>query len=384
MTTLKKNNVRKIKLLTLFGSLFTLLTTMPVHGQQPDSSGGRNIVFTFIGGDDMFYKAGNGQELSRLYSLVDEYGAGVAEGRIPIRVDGYCASLPTAKENLKTAFIRANRVKSELITRKGLREEHFITKNHVSDYNGHKDVVVVTISVPAAIPVPVTEGKTHPEQERKQEHKPEQALNTESGKDAREIRIAGTDVPKEAENAFQDTRKQQPVRVVPETPASRYIAVKTNLAAWGGTIVNIAADVQVGKHISVELPVLWCPWYASGEHAVKTFTIQPEGRWWLSRPGEGHFFGIHAHAAWFNVRWKNDRYQDTGRPLLGAGISYGYLLPFNTHWAGEFTLGAGYANTRYDTYYNIDNGARIDTRTKNYWGITRVGISIVYRFNLKK
>ena len=39
---------------------------------------------------------------------------------------------------------------------------------------------------------------------------------------------------------------------------------------------------------------------------------------------------------------------------------------------------------KYDTYYNIDNGARIDTRTKNYWGITRVGISVVYRFNLKK
>ena len=191
-------------------------------------------------------------------------------------------------------------------------------------------------------------------------------------------------MPKEAENAFQDTRKQQPVRVVPETPASRYIAVKTNLAAWAGTIVNIAADVQVGRHISVELPVLWCPWYASGEHAVKTFTIQPEGRWWLSHPGEGHFFGVHAHMGWYSVKWKRDRYQDTGRPMLGAGISYGYLLPFNAHWAGEFTLGAGYANTRYDTYYNIDNGARIDTRTKNYWGITRVGISVVYRFYLKK
>lgn len=343
-------------------------------------------MFTFIGGDDMFYKAGNGQELSRLYSLVDEYGTGIAEGRIPIRVDGYCASLPTTKENLKTAFIRANRVKSELITRKRLREEHFITKNHVSDYNGHKDVVVVTISVPAAIPVPVTEGKTHPEQKCKQEqeHKPEpeQATNTESGKDAGEIRIAGTDMPQEAENAFQDTCKQQPGTVIPETPASRYIAVKTNLAAWAGTIMNIAADVQVGRHISVELPVLWCPWYASGEHAVKTFTIQPEGRWWLSRPGEGHFFGVHAHMGRYSVKWKRDRYQDTGRPLLGAGISYGYLLPFNAHWAGEFTLGAGYANTRYDTYYNIDNGARIDTRTKNYWGITRVGISVVYRFNL--
>lgn len=162
----------------------------------------------------------------------------------------------------------------------------------------------------------------------------------------------------------------------------RYLGVKTNLAAWAGTILNAAVDVQVGKHFSVELPVLWCPWYAGDKHAVKTFTLQPEARYWLRRPGKGHFFGVHAHVGWFNVRWNRDRYQDAGRPLLGAGISYGYLLPFNEHWAGEFTLGAGYANMRYDTFYNMDNGARIDTRTKNYWGITRVGISVVYRFNV--
>lgn len=40
--------------------------------------------------------------------------------------------------------------------------------------------------------------------------------------------------------------------------SSRYFAVKTNLAAWAGTIMNVAADVQVGRHWSVELPVLWC------------------------------------------------------------------------------------------------------------------------------
>lgn len=148
--------------------------------------------------------------------------------------------------------------------------------------------------------------------------------------------------------------------------------------------MNVAADVQVSGHISVELPVLWCPWYVGSKHAVKTFTVQPEARWWLRHPGAGHFLGVHAHVGWYSVRWNRDRYQDTCRPLLGAGISYGYLLPFNEHWAGEFTLGAGYANMKYDTYYNIDNGARIDTRTKNYWGITRVGLSVVYRFNLKK
>ena len=63
----------------------------------------------------------------------------------------------------------------------------------------------------------------------------------------------------------------------PSLPANgRYLGVKTNLAAWAGTIMNVAAEVQVGKHLSVELPILWCPWHISGKHAVKTFTLQPE------------------------------------------------------------------------------------------------------------
>lgn len=84
--------------------------------------------------------------------------------------------------------------------------------------------------------------------------------------------------------------------------------------------------------------------------------------------------------ALFNVKWDENRYQSINRPLLGAGVSYGYKLPFSRHWGAEFTLGAGYANMQYDTYYNIDNGAKIETKNRNYWGITRVGLSLSYQF----
>ena len=43
----------------------------------------------------------------------------------------------------------------------------------------------------------------------------------------------------------------------PQT-SSRYVAVKTNLAAWAGTIMNLAADVQVSEHFSVELVPVVC------------------------------------------------------------------------------------------------------------------------------
>ena len=38
---------------------------------------------------------------------------------------------------------------------------------------------------------------------------------------------------------------------------------------------------------------------------------------------------------------------------------------------------------KYDTYYNIPNGARLDSRSRDYWGITRLGINLVYNFNIK-
>lgn len=162
-----------------------------------------------------------------------------------------------------------------------------------------------------------------------------------------------------------------------------YCALKTNLVCWSGSILNIAADVQVGRHVSVDLPVMWCPWYMSKRYAARNLTFQPEMRWWFGNPGDGHFCGAHFHVSWFNVRWRDKRYQDASRPLLGAGVSYGYLLLLNRGWACEFTVGAGYAAVRYDTFYNIGNGACIDRHKSDYWGITRLGISVVYCFYLK-
>ena len=51
------------------------------------------------------------------------------------------------------------------------------------------------------------------------------------------------------------------------------------------------------------------------------------------------------------------------------------------HWAAEFTIGAGYVHTKYDTYYNIPNGTRFEKGIAyNYWGLTKVGIGLVCRF----
>lgn len=188
------------------------------------------------------------------------------------------------------------------------------------------------------------------------------------------VKVAGK---KQKDGTVGKQAKKKPQQ---KAASERYMALKTNIAYDAIAVSNLAFEMQFSKHISVELPVMFSGWDISHKYAVRTFAIQPEGRWWLEKAGAGHFFGVHAHMALFNAKWDENRYQSTDRPLLGAGISYGYKLPFSKHWGAEFTLGAGYANMKYNTYYNIDNGALIETKSRNYWGITRLGISLSYHF----
>lgn len=384
-----RNIVFKGGRVVLLALVAVLLLRFPVNAQKtvlppPADS---ILVFSYPPGIRMF-KTKYTENNCSLQSLRERLCA-FRKGKDTLYVNGYSGSGNTDAANRRIAFWRSNNLKGYLINTLGLRERDFKTVNHSSAHPVWGEVVTLGFSPIAPVYVfkdsinPVPEAET-PADEKKET--PETVVEVEKEVTVKETATPVVSAePHEAEST-RPQAEQPALTITPETAfsSSRYVAVKTNLAAWAGTIMNLAADVQVSEHLSVELPVLWCPWYVSDKHAVKTFTIQPEARYWLRQPGAGHFFGVHAHVGWYSVRWDRDRYQDTSRPLLGAGISYGYLLPFNAHWAGEFTLGAGYANMRYDTYYNIDNGARIDTRTKNYWGITRVGLSVVYRFNLKK
>lgn len=185
---------------------------------------------------------------------------------------------------------------------------------------------------------------------------------------------------KETVQKKQPAKQPAQKRSVEAGSSNRYIALKTNVPFLAVGVQNLAVEVQLHKHISLDFPVMWSIADIEREHGLRTIAFQPEGRWWLKSAGEGHFFGVHAHAAWFNLKWDDNRYQSGKRPLMGAGISYGYKLPISNHWGAEFTIGAGYANMKYNTYYNIENGAQLDTRIRHYWGITRAGISLVYRF----
>lgn len=166
-----------------------------------------------------------------------------------------------------------------------------------------------------------------------------------------------------------------------ESISGNYRALKVNIPYAAAVIQNLAFEWQTGPKMTVDIPLMWSFSDLTWRHGLRTVAIQPEARWWPgANPGSGHFLGAHASVAWFNLKWNDSRYQADSLPLLGAGISYGYRLPFTAHWGAEFNIGAGYAYMEYDTFYNIDNGAKINRRSRHYFGITRIGLSLVYRF----
>ena len=120
------------------------LFLLPLSAQE---KGDTVYTFRFVPEDDMFYVPwnGNGGELSRLAACVERYREEILDGRMPLRVDGYCSSFDSEAENLATAKTRSNRVKSELIVRQKLTEDCFITRNH----SGSGDYVTVRIVIPA-------------------------------------------------------------------------------------------------------------------------------------------------------------------------------------------------------------------------------------------
>lgn len=226
-------------------------------------------------------------------------------------------------------------------------------------------------ATPAEAPAKVRHSRTRPPKKGKNQADTAKAKSNAAGK-----KNAGKPGKR---GAAKKGAKSGESRVA--APSANYRAFKVNVPYAAAVIQNLAFEWQTGRKMTVDIPVMWSFSDLTDRHGLRTIAIQPEARWWPgANPGYGHFLGAHLNLAWFNARWNDYRYQADSMPLMGAGISYGYRLNFTPNWGMEFNIGAGYAYMEYDRFYNIENGAKIDRRSYHYFGITRVGLSLVYRF----
>lgn len=345
------------------------------------------VTFRFLPESDEFLLKGNQAELERLYSLIDKYRTEIAAGQMPVYVDGYCASLPVEKENLNTAFGRASRVKSELITHKGLKEADFVTGNYARAYHNNKDVVVVTLRIPAKAESKQPEtAQEQPEAAKEQpeavQEQPEAAKEQpEAAKEQPQRETAQREEPKVA------AEPQQQPAVTSESmqgEAPYRFAVRTNLLYDAMLLPTLGVEWRINEHAGIRLDGSLSWWGGKHGKVQKMWLLNPEVRWYLLRD-KRFYVGASGSYGEYNIYkympgnlLKDDTgYQGT---MWNAGLTAGYRLPLSRCFSIDFNLGLGYTRSEYDSF-SITDGVRVyeeSNKTKKFWGPTQAGISLVW------
>ena len=354
---------RKITFLTLF--LWLMTVTFPVIAQQKADT---TYTFRFVPQKDMFYVPWNGNdtELSRLLECIENNKATILDGKLPLLVDGYCNSLGGEAENLATAKIRANRVKSELITRAEIKEENFITRNHATE----GDFVTVRLTVPVK-----ETAVTDAEAERlAAEKRAEQERLAEEQRKAEDARLA-------AEKAEAEKAAQQ--NTLADTPSENkittdyHLSLRANLLRWATLTPDLGVEWRICPSWGIAVNGSWTSWsWSDKDRRYALWEVAPEVRYYMGEK-KAWYLGALFKSGQFNYKLS-----ETGKQgdLMGGGITAGYQLRLNKALTLDFNLGLGYLNADYEKYEVIDGvRVRCGNETKDWWGPINAGVTLVWK-----
>lgn len=165
----------------------------------------------------------------------------------------------------------------------------------------------------------------------------------------------------------------------------------TNAIEWGLLIANINGEWDFDCHWSLHASLHYSALnYFTATRKFRTFIFRPEIRYWFGDDHRGFFVDGHLQMAAYNFalsRWEY-RIQDVNghHPALGGGGGVGYRLPLgkSERWSLEAAVGVGAYHLKYDRFENRPNGQKVDTRSRNWFGIDNVAISIVYNLGKSK
>ena len=342
---------RKITFLTLF--LWLMTVTFPVIAQQKADT---TCIFRFVPQKDMFYVPwkGNDTELARLLEYIENNKATILDGKLPLLVDGYCKSQGSKAENLATAKIRANRVKSELITRAKIKEENFITHNHATE----GDFVTVRLTVPVK-ETAVTDAEAE-------------------ARLAAEPTVAGRRERQKAE--AEKTAQQNTLAGTPsETKLTTdyHLSLRANLLRWATLTPDLGLEWRICPSWGIAVNGSWTSWsWSDKDRRYALWEVAPEVRYYMGEK-KAWYLGAMFKAGQFNYKLS-----ETGKQgdLMGGGITAGYQLRLSKALDLDFNLGLGYLNVDFEKYEVID-GVRVrrGNETKDWCGLINAGVTLVWK-----
>ena len=174
-----------------------------------------------------------------------------------------------------------------------------------------------------------------------------------------------------------------------KTPDYRF-AVRTNVLYDAFLLPTLGVEWRISHSIGLKLDGSFSWWGGNHGKVQKVWLVNPEVRWYLLRDRR-FYAGVSGSYGEYNIyKYLPGKLLkgDTGYQgkLWNAGVMLGYQLSLSRSFSLDFNLGLGYTHSAYDSF-GMTDGVRIHKQqdgTKNFWGPTQAGISLVWTIGNNK
>lgn len=394
--------MKKSKQLLLITALL-FIWELPVIAQQPTDT---TYIFRFVPNDDMFYVPWNGNDrsLHQLLNILEKNKKQLQAGQMYISVSSYAASANDIQTSERMAYIRNNRIKSELITQGGLTEQMFITDRAIpSSYGKEKLRNVVVVTFPASVEkvaeiagIEAARRVENYNKERSGKAERERQFIEQAAREKAEAeRLAKEQAEREHLAAQEKARKQaeterlaaereekeraETERLAAEAAAkakAHSLSLRANLLRWVTLTPDLGVEWRLNRHVGILVNGSYTSWtWNSNDHRYALWEIAPEARYYIGKEKRGYIGAIYK-ASSFNYKLSEIGKQGN---LMGGGLTGGYQLKLNKALNLDFSLALGCLHADYDKYIVID-GIRVrqGKETKNWWGPISAGVTLVW------
>ena len=394
--------MKKSKQLLLITALL-FIWELPVIAQQPTDT---TYIFRFVPNDDMFYVPWNGNDrsLHQLLNILEKNKKQLQAGQMYISVSSYAASANDILTSERMAYIRNNRIKSELITQGGLTEQMFVTDRAIlSSYGKEKLRNVVVVTFPASVEkvaeiagIEAARRVENYNKERSGKAERERLFIEQAAREKAEAeRLAKEQAEREHLAAQEKARKQaeterlaaereekeraETERLAAEAAAkakSHSLSLRANLLRWVTLTPDLGVEWRLNRHVGILVNGSYTSWtWNSNDHRYALWEIAPEARYYIGKEKRGYIGAIYK-AGSFNYKLSEIGKQGN---LMGGGLTGGYQLKLNKVLNLDFSLALGCLHADYDKYIVID-GIRVrqGKETKNWWGPISAGVTLVW------
>jgi len=169
---------------------------------------------------------------------------------------------------------------------------------------------------------------------------------------------------------------------------AQHLAISNNAIFDAAGVLSVGIELPVSNRLSLEAYGGIRPWKRAERNVNKSWALQGQVRIWPCKVMNGFFWGPYAHVAAFNIAnkdlffgirlgKKDFRYEGW---LIGGGIGVGYEYVLARHWNICAEVGVGYTYIDRKQYYCETCGKMKGGGVYNYFGPSKLGLSILYVF----